>query len=113
MIGTAAQYEQGKYAAAVATFRKAVAVRGQDLALLSWLGKALHETAEWEDAEEVQRQVLDSAGRSHGEGMTTSIHTSRWSLERASPSTSRRRGLPGAGQKTPEPWTSRSALGRA
>ncbi|HSS47809.1 MAG TPA: tetratricopeptide repeat protein, partial [Thermoanaerobaculia bacterium] len=54
----AAQYEQAKYRVAAETFRKAVALRGGDAALLSWLGGSLHKLAEWTEAEPLMRRAL-------------------------------------------------------
>ncbi len=63
----ASQYAQGNYGDAVATFRKAVAVRGDDGVLLNWLGLALHEVAEWGEAEEVKRRFLTISVRENGQ----------------------------------------------
>lgn len=54
----AAQYEQGKYRAAIETFRKALTFRGDDADLLSRLGKSLRELAEWRESESLLRQAL-------------------------------------------------------
>lgn len=54
----ASQYEQGKYRAAADTFQKAVALRGEDPELLSWLGEVSHQLAEWKDAEMWIRRAL-------------------------------------------------------
>ena len=62
----AAQYEQGKYLAAADTFRKAVALRGDDPALLSWFGEVLHQLAEWEEAERMIRGSLAIQERALG-----------------------------------------------
>lgn len=55
----ATQFEQAKYRAAADSFRKALALHGDDPILLSWLGITLHELAEWEEAEQVLRLALE------------------------------------------------------
>ncbi|HBL27213.1 MAG TPA: hypothetical protein DD490_10295, partial [Acidobacteria bacterium] len=62
----AAQYEQAKYRAAADAFRKAVALRGEDPVLLSWLGRTLHELAEWAEAEPLKRRALAIDEKSFG-----------------------------------------------
>lgn len=54
----ASQYEQAKYRAAADTFRKAVALRGEDADLLGWLGRSFQELAEWAEAEPLIRRAL-------------------------------------------------------
>ncbi len=54
----AAQYEQAKYQAAAASFRKATALKADDASLLGWLGSILHELSEWGEAESLQRRAL-------------------------------------------------------
>ena len=65
----AAQEEQAQYESAVATFRKALALRGDDTALLSWLGNSLRELAVWAEAEALMRRALaldeKSLGKEH------------------------------------------------
>ena len=62
----ASQYEQTKYRAAADTFRKAVALRGEDPVLLSWLGQTFLELAEWIEAEPLLRRALAIAEESFG-----------------------------------------------
>jgi tetratricopeptide (TPR) repeat protein len=54
----AAQYEDGNYRAAADSFRKALALRGQEPALLGWLGNSLDQLAEWGEAETLLRRAL-------------------------------------------------------
>jgi tetratricopeptide (TPR) repeat protein len=62
----ATQYEQAKYRAAVKTFRKALAVKGEDAALLGWLTASLHELADWTEAEPLMRRALAVSEKSFG-----------------------------------------------
>ncbi|MBW8878213.1 MAG: tetratricopeptide repeat protein [Acidobacteria bacterium] len=61
-----AQYQQGKYRAAVSSFRKALSLHGESAVLLSWLGNSLRELAEWTEAERLLRQALDIDENSYG-----------------------------------------------
>src|SRR6185312_376195 len=54
----AAQFGQGKYPVAAESFRKAVALRGEDTDLLNWLGRCFYELAEWAEAEPLIRRAL-------------------------------------------------------
>ena len=54
----ASQYEQANYHAAADTFRKAVALRGEDGGLINWLGLDLYKLAEWTEAESLLRRAL-------------------------------------------------------
>jgi tetratricopeptide (TPR) repeat protein len=62
----AAQQEQGKYPASVESFRKALALRGDDAVLLSWLGVSLMRLAEWTEGEAVLRRALAIDEQTHG-----------------------------------------------
>jgi tetratricopeptide (TPR) repeat protein len=62
----ASQYELAKYRDAADTFRKALALRGEDPVLLSWLGNTLHELAEWTEAEALTRRALEIDEKSFG-----------------------------------------------
>jgi len=62
----ATQYEQAKYHAATASFRKALALRGEDADLLSWLGESLAGLAEWPEAESLLRRALAIAEKGFG-----------------------------------------------
>jgi tetratricopeptide (TPR) repeat protein len=62
----AAQYEQGKYREAADSFRKAVALRGEDVDLLSWLGNSLRKLDEWIEAEPILRKVLAMEESTYG-----------------------------------------------
>jgi uncharacterized protein HemY len=62
----ATQYKQAKYRAAAETFRKALAVKGEDAALLSWLTGSLHELADWTEAEPLMRRALAIDEKSFG-----------------------------------------------
>jgi len=53
-----AQYEQGKYQLAAESFRRAVALRGDDAELISWLGRSLDQLAQWTEAESLMRHAL-------------------------------------------------------
>ncbi|HVR95103.1 MAG TPA: tetratricopeptide repeat protein [Thermoanaerobaculia bacterium] len=65
-IQGAAQYMQGKYHASADTFRKAVALRGEDTVLLSWLGSTLRKSAKWPEAESLLRRALAIGEKSLG-----------------------------------------------
>jgi tetratricopeptide (TPR) repeat protein len=62
----AAQYEQAKYRAAAASFRQALAMRGDDAVLMSRLAMSLRELAEWTEAEPLMRRTLDIVEKSFG-----------------------------------------------
>ena len=62
----AAQYQQRKYRAAADSFRKALALGGEDAPLLSWLGTALTASAQWTEAEVAKRRALALAEKSYG-----------------------------------------------
>ncbi len=57
----ATEYAVGDYGAAAGTFRKAVGLRGDDLALLSWFTSSLQNAARWSECEEASRRYLDLA----------------------------------------------------
>lgn len=62
----ATQLQQVKYRAAADSFRKALALRGEDPALLSWLGESFHALADWTEAEPLMRRALDIDEKSYG-----------------------------------------------
>jgi tetratricopeptide (TPR) repeat protein len=62
----ATQYAQAKYRSAADTFRKAVALRGEDAGLLGWLGWSFYQLAEWTQAESLLRRALAIDEKSHG-----------------------------------------------
>jgi tetratricopeptide (TPR) repeat protein len=62
----AAQFYQAKYRPAAESFRKALALRGEDTDLLSWLGISLRELAEWAEAEPLMRRALAIAEKKYG-----------------------------------------------
>ncbi len=62
----ATQYEEGRYKIAAESFRKAIALRGDDGVLLSWLGLSFLELAEWSEAEPLMRRALTISEKSLG-----------------------------------------------
>jgi tetratricopeptide (TPR) repeat protein len=62
----ASQFKQAKYSAAVDSFRKALALRCEDTALLRWLGKAFYKLADWTEAEPLMRRALAINEKSYG-----------------------------------------------
>ena len=64
----AAQFEQAKFQAAAESFRKALALRGEDSVLLNWLGGSLYRLARWSEAEPLMRRALAIAEKSYGPG---------------------------------------------
>jgi len=63
----ASLYGQAKYRTAADTFRKAVALRGEDPALPAWLGLSFYQLAEWAEAEPVLDRALAMAEKSFGQ----------------------------------------------
>lgn len=56
----ASRYEQAKYPAAADSFQKALALRGEDPILLSWLGLTALKLAKWDEAEFLLRRVVST-----------------------------------------------------
>jgi len=55
----ASQYEQVKFREAIATFRKAEALKSDDTTILRWLASCLNQTAEFTEAENLMRRALE------------------------------------------------------
>ncbi|HEV7669417.1 MAG TPA: tetratricopeptide repeat protein [Thermoanaerobaculia bacterium] len=61
-----AQYQQAKYKAAAASFRKANALRPDDTILLNWLGISLLEMADWTESEPLMRRAFAIDEKEYG-----------------------------------------------
>jgi tetratricopeptide (TPR) repeat protein len=62
----ATQFRQVKYRAAADSFRKALALRGEDPTLLRWLGESFRALADWTEAEPMLRRALEIDENNYG-----------------------------------------------